>query len=75
VILPPYKGEADTGFEQKFLDVVEQTLFEVTLVRVAAEREEIKIVGVFERLFGEIRLRRQGAVKIGDALRSVSRLA
>ena len=35
-------------------------------MRVAAEREEIKIVGVFKRLFGKIGLRRrQGALKIG----------
>jgi len=32
-----------------------------------AEREEIKIVWVFEHLFGEIGLRRrQGALKVGD---------
>ena len=31
VILPPDKREANTEFEQKFLDVVEQTLFEVAL--------------------------------------------
>ncbi len=52
MILPPDKRKADTEFEQEFLDVVEQTLFEVALVRVAADREEIEIVWVFERLFG-----------------------
>jgi hypothetical protein len=67
VILPADKREANTEFEQKFLDVVKQTLFEVALMRVAADREEIEIVWVFERLFGEIRLwRRQGALKVGD---------
>jgi len=69
MILPADKGEADTQFEQKFLDVVEQTLFEVAFMCVTAECEEIKIVGVFERLFGEIGLRwRQGALKVGDGL-------
>ncbi len=38
--------------------MVEQTLFEVTFMCVTAEREEMEIVGVFERLFGEIGLRR-----------------
>ena len=67
VILPANKREANAEFEQKFLDVVEQTLFEVALVRVAAEREKIEIVWVFERLFGKIGLRRrQGALKISD---------
>ena len=42
-------------------------LFEVALVRVAVQREKIKIIRVFERLLREIRLRRrQGALKIGD---------
>ena len=67
VILPANKRETNAEFEQEFLDVVEQTLFEVALMRVAVEREEIEIVGVFERLFGEIGLRRrQGALKVGD---------
>jgi hypothetical protein len=67
VKLPTDKREADAEFEQKILDVVEQTLFEVTFMCVTAEREKIKIVWVFERLFGEIGLRRrQGALKVGD---------
>jgi hypothetical protein len=64
VILPTDKREPDAEFEQEFLDVVEQTLFEVALVSVAADHEEIEIVWVFERLFGEIGLRRrQGCVE------------
>ena len=67
MILAANKREADAEFEQKFLDVVKQTLFEVAFVRVVADREEIEIVGVFERLFGEIGLRRrQRALKVGD---------
>ena len=67
VILPPDKCEPDAEFEQEFLDVVEQTLFEVALMRVAADREEIKIIWVFERLLREIGLWRwQGALKVGD---------
>ena len=57
VILPTDKREPDTEFEQKFLNVVEQTLFEVALVRVAVQREKIKIIGGIQRLFREIRLR------------------
>jgi hypothetical protein len=45
------------------MDVVEQPLFEVAFVRVATDREEIEIVGVFERLFGEIGLRRRQGVE------------
>jgi hypothetical protein len=52
--LPPDEREPDTEFEQKFLNVVEQTLFEVALVRVAVKREKIKIIRVFERLLREI---------------------
>ena len=38
-------------------------------MRVAVEREEIEIVGVFERLLGKVGLRRrQGALKVGDGL-------
>ena len=59
MILPTNKREADAEFEQKFPDVVKQTLFEVALMRVAANREEIEIVGVFERLPGEVGLRRR----------------
>ncbi len=67
VVLPTDEREADTEFEQEFLDVVEQTLFEVALMGVAADREEIEIVWVFECLFGEIGLRwRQRALKVGD---------
>ena len=67
--LPADKREANTEFEQKFQVVDEQTLFEVALMRVAADGEEIEIVWVFERLFGEIGLRRrQGALEIGDGL-------
>ncbi len=67
MILPTDKREPAAEFEQKFLDVVKQSLFEVALVRVAVEREKIKIVWVFERLFCEIGLRRcQGALKVGD---------
>jgi hypothetical protein len=47
VVLPTDKREANAEFEQTFLAVVKQTLFEVTLMRVAADREEIEIVWVF----------------------------
>jgi hypothetical protein len=56
VKLPANKREANAEFEQKFLDMVEQTLFEVALMCVAVEREKIKVVWIFERLFGEIGL-------------------
>ena len=44
----------------------EQAAFQVPLVGFSAEREELKIIGVFKKLPGEVGLRRgQGAVKIG----------
>jgi hypothetical protein len=52
VKLPADKREANTEFEQKFQVVVEQTLFEVALMRVAADREEIEIVGVLAKRWG-----------------------
>lgn len=47
--------------------MVEQSLFEVPFVCVTADREKIEIVGVFERLFRQVGLRRrQRALKICD---------
>lgn len=68
-MLPSHKCEANAEFEQKFPDVIQQTLFEAAFARIAADCEKIEIARVFERLLGKIGLRRrQGPLKVSDGV-------
>src|SRR4029078_9646084 len=58
VVLAADEGESDTEFQEERADVADQPALQVALMRLRSEAEEVEIVGVFQQLPGEIRLRR-----------------
>lgn len=50
VHLPPDEGEAHAELQQEALDVGDEARFELPLLRVARERQEVEDVRVLERL-------------------------
>ena len=65
VVLAANEREAFPQFQQEAPDVFKQAAFQIPLVRLTAEREEVEVVRVFEKLLGEVGLRRrQGTVEV-----------
>ena len=56
VVLAPDEGEPDTEFEEERADVLEEPTLKLSLVGVVAQREEVKVVRVFQELMGEVGL-------------------
>ena len=59
--LPADEGEPGSEFQQKLLDVIDQAGFEVAFDGVVVQRQEVEQVRVFQRLLGQVRLRRSAA--------------
>jgi hypothetical protein len=69
VVLASRKGEADTQFEEEVTDVFYQAPFQITFQCIVAQREEVKVVRVFEHLPRKVGLRRgERAREVGDGL-------
>src|ERR1700722_20143173 len=61
--------EAGTEYHQKFLDVIDQTGFQIAFDGVVLERQEVEQVWVFERLLNQVGLRLgQRRRKVADGL-------
>ena len=54
VDLPAHEGEADTQFQQKALDVVDEPLLQFPLVSVRSEGQEVEGVGILDGLLGQV---------------------
>lgn len=60
-ILPPHKSEAGPQFQQKFLQMFNQTGFQFTFAEARGEGEEVEEVRIFKRLLGKFRIGRRQA--------------
>ena len=68
-ILTPDQRETLPKFQHEIANVLDQTSFQVPLLRAGSEGEEVKIVWVLYQLLGKIRLRGwEGAIKIGQCM-------
>ena len=68
VILPSNEREASPKLQHEIANVFDQTSFQVPLLHVRSEGEEIKIVRVLYQLLGKIRLRgRESFIKSWSA--------
>src|SRR5262249_41037852 len=67
--LPADEGEARAQLQEDLLHVSDQPAFQVALVGLRVEGEEVEKVGILERLLSEVGLRRrQGGGEVGDGL-------
>jgi hypothetical protein len=67
--LPADERKAHTKFEQEFLNMPHQSLFQVALTRLYREGQKVEGVRVLQSLLRQIRLwRRQGPAEIGHRL-------
>jgi len=57
-ILPSEKREARPQFQKELLDVRNEAGFDFALIRVLGQRKEIEVVGIFQKLLGEVGLAR-----------------
>jgi hypothetical protein len=66
--LAPDKGESHSQFDEELAQVREEFSFEVALLRLFRESQEIEVVGVLDELLSEIGLwRRESRLKISKA--------
>jgi hypothetical protein len=64
---PADESEARTQLHQELLDVAQQPAFQVVLVGIVCQGQEVEQVGIFQRLLRQVRLRRrQGGGEVGD---------
>ena len=67
--LTPDKGESRAQLQQEASDVADEGVFDVALVGLIAEAEEVEVVGIFEDFSGESsQPRRETLVEVGDGL-------
>src|SRR6266436_1136164 len=69
VILPSNEREAFPKLQHEIANVFDQTSFQIPLLHVRSEGEEIKIIRVLYQLLGKIRLRgRESFIKVGQCM-------
>lgn len=68
-ILATDEGESDSEFQEELLNLINEPGFKVPLVGVRGERQNVKIIGVLEKLLSKIGLwLGQRSFKIGQRL-------
>lgn len=68
-ILAAHKSEADAKFQKELTDVPNQTALHILLMSFFHQRQEVKVVRVFEKVFSKVGLRsRQCLAEIGERL-------
>src|SRR5258706_7957189 len=56
-ILPPDEGEPDAELHEELFQLVDQRAFEIAFPGLGAEPEKIEVIGVFQELLCQLRLR------------------
>ncbi|MNI70254.1 hypothetical protein D3C73_1260560 [compost metagenome] len=63
------EGKACAQFQQELGDMLDQSVFDLTLLRIKRQAEEVEAVRIFQRLAGQVGLRfRQVALEVTDCL-------
>lgn len=67
-ILTTEEGKAHPEFEEKIADMVEEAPLQVVLLSLFCQSQEVEVVGVFDKLLGEVRLRRrEDSLEVSDS--------
>jgi hypothetical protein len=56
-VLAPNEGEANTELQQKIAEMIQEPAFQITLVRLGAQRQKVEVVWIFRELLRQVGLR------------------